>query len=105
VTSPPLARWPNSSAAGQRGFLQLARELARQAGDPTADRQPHWSITGVRQLLRNPVYLGQARSGKYVLEGAHEPLVSRADFDAAQATRTLLQAATVRSQDKRYSAG
>ena len=31
-------------------------------------------------------------AGKYVLEGAHEPLVSRADFDAAQATRTLLKA-------------
>jgi len=42
--------------------------------------------------VHNPVYLGQARSGKYVLEGAHEPLVSRTDFDAVQATRTLLKA-------------
>jgi hypothetical protein len=42
--------------------------------------------------VHNPVYLGQARSGKYVFEGAHEQLVSRTDFDAVQATRTLLKA-------------
>jgi hypothetical protein len=42
-------------------------------------------------LLKNPVYLGQARSGKVIKEGAHEPIVTRAEWDAAQSTRTLLR--------------
>jgi Recombinase zinc beta ribbon domain/Recombinase len=51
---------------------------------------PHWSSNGVATLLRNPAYLGQARSGKVVKEGAHEAIVTRAEFDTAQGTRTLL---------------
>ena len=62
-----------------------------EEGIRPATGNPHWSTAGVSQLLHNPVYLGQARSGQYVLEGAHEALVSRADFDAAQASRTLLK--------------
>jgi site-specific DNA recombinase len=68
----------------------LASWLDEQGIRP-ATGNPHWSTTGVTQLLHNPVYLGQARSGQYTLDGAHEALVSRADFDAAQATRTLLK--------------
>jgi hypothetical protein len=41
-------------------------------------------------LIKNPVYLGQARSGKVVKDGAHEPLVTRAEFDAAQAVKKSL---------------
>jgi site-specific DNA recombinase len=52
---------------------------------------PHWSATGVAALLKNPVYLGQARSGKVVKEAAHEPIVTRAEWDAAQSSRTLLR--------------
>jgi site-specific DNA recombinase len=77
--------------ASGASFSSLASWLDEQGIRPPTGN-PHWSNTGLRQLLHNPVYLGQARSGKYVLEGAHEPLVSRADFDAAQATRTLLKA-------------
>jgi site-specific DNA recombinase len=90
---------PAASAVGElfrrrasgASFRSLASWLDEQGIRPPTGN-PHWSTSGVRQLLHNPVYLGQARSGKYVLEGAHEPLVSRADFDAAQATRTLLKA-------------
>jgi site-specific DNA recombinase len=77
--------------AGGASFRSLASWLDEQGIRPPTGN-PHWSTSGVRQLLQNPVYLGQARSGQYVLEGAHESLVSRADFDAAQATRTLLKA-------------
>jgi site-specific DNA recombinase len=76
--------------ASGASFRSLAGWLDEQGIRPPTGN-PHWSTAGVSQLLRNPVYLGQARSGKYVLEGAHEPLVSRSDFDAAQATRTLLK--------------
>ena len=35
--------------------------------------------------------MGQARSGSIVKDGAHEPLVTRAEFDAAQSvTKSLL---------------
>jgi hypothetical protein len=51
----------------------------------------HWSKVGVSGLVKNPVYLGQARSGSIVKEGAHEPLVTGAEFDAAQSiTKSLL---------------
>jgi hypothetical protein len=71
-------------------WTELARFLEeKQVYPPTGNN--HWSKAGVTNMLKNPVYLGQARSGKHVKEKAHEPLVTRAEFDAAQATRTLLK--------------
>ena len=42
---------------------------------------------GVQKMLRNRAYLGEARYGETVAEGAHEPLVSQLDFDRAGAAR------------------
>jgi site-specific DNA recombinase len=69
-------------------WAELARFLEEQETYPPSNK--HWSKAGVSALIKNPVYLGQARSGKVVKEGAHEPLVSRAEFDAAQATKKSL---------------
>jgi DNA invertase Pin-like site-specific DNA recombinase len=70
-------------------WAELARFLDEQGvGPPTGN--PHWSTVGVSGLVKNPVYLGQARSGKVVKEAAHEPLVTRAEFDAAQSVRKSL---------------
>lgn len=66
-------------------------EFLEQQGVYPPTGNPHWSKVGVAGMLKNPVYLGQARSGKIVKEGAHEPIVSRAEFDAAQGVRTLLK--------------
>jgi DNA invertase Pin-like site-specific DNA recombinase len=52
----------------------------------------NWSTGGVIHLLKNPAYLGRARSGKAVNDDAHEPLVTRAEFDAAQGVNTRLEA-------------
>jgi hypothetical protein len=71
-------------------YTDLARFLETKGVFPSTGN-PHWSSTGVQVLLRNPVYLGQARSGKVVKEAAHEPIVTRAEWDAAQSTRTLLR--------------
>lgn len=49
-----------------------------------------WSITGASSLVKNRVYLGEARSGKYVNPHAHEPIVTEAEFQAAQSQRTML---------------
>jgi Resolvase, N terminal domain/Recombinase len=45
------------------------------------------STQGTRKILRNRVYLGEARYGETVTEGAHEPLVSQLDFDRAGAAK------------------
>lgn len=71
-------------------WADLARFFeASELFPPTGNR--NWSKVGVSNLLKNPAYLGQARSGTVVNDEAHEPIVTRAEFDAAQATRTLLR--------------
>lgn len=70
-------------------YTELAAFLEGEGVSPSTGN-PHWSVTGVQGLIRNPVYLGQARSGHVVNEDAHPPLVSRAEWDAAQTGRTLL---------------
>lgn len=57
-------------------------------GPPTGN--PNWSTQGVRGLLRNRVYLGEARSGSITNPTAHEALVTQAEFDAVQGSRTVL---------------
>ena len=78
---------------GKRRVLDARCQCLDRAGDQAADRQ-HALVDerGRDSWCTTRVYLGQARSGKYVNEGAHEPIVTRAEFDAAQATRTLLKA-------------
>lgn len=71
-------------------WADLARYLDEQQLKPPTGN-PHWSKVGVSNLVKNPVYLGQARSGAATKEGAHEPLVTRAEWDAAQSvTKSLL---------------
>jgi site-specific DNA recombinase len=71
-------------------WTELARFLEEQGVFP-ATGNPHWSGNGIASLIKNPVYLGQARSGKVVNDKAHEPLVTRAEWDAAQGGKTLLR--------------
>jgi DNA invertase Pin-like site-specific DNA recombinase len=47
-----------------------------------------WSHSTTPQILRNEAYVGVARSGEFVNEHAYPPIVSREQFDAAQAGRT-----------------
>ena len=70
-------------------WTELAEYLDGQGVRPPSGK-PYWSKVGVAGLVKNPVYLGQARSGKIVKENAHEPLVTRAEFDAAQSTKKSL---------------
>jgi Recombinase/Recombinase zinc beta ribbon domain len=70
-------------------WAELARFLDEEGITPSTGNA-HWSKTGVAGLVKNPVYLGQARSGAVVQENAHEALVTRAEFDAAQSTTKSL---------------
>jgi site-specific DNA recombinase len=66
------------------GWTALARFL-----DESGVRGPYsnatWTPSAVAKMIRNPVYLGEARSGEHANPDAHEPLVTRAEWDAAQA--------------------
>jgi site-specific DNA recombinase len=70
-------------------WASLARYLESE-GVQSSSGGSYWSKTGVAGLVKNPVYLGQARSGSIVNEHAHAPLVTRAEFDAAQSTKKSL---------------
>jgi len=71
------------------GWTALARFL-----DESGVRGPYanatWTPSAVAKMIRNPVYLGEARSGRHVNPAAHDPLVTRSEWEAAQANgRTL----------------
>lgn len=70
-------------------WAELARFLEENKVLPPTGN-PHWSKVGVAGMLQNSVYLGQARSGKTVNNDAHEPLVTQAEFDAAQTVKKSL---------------
>lgn len=72
-------------------WAKLARFLEEQQVYPSTGNR-HWSKYGVASLVKNPVYLGQARGGKVVNDEAHEAIVTRAEFDAAQSTKKSLLA-------------
>jgi len=46
-------------------------------------------VTAVSKLLKNRVYLGEARSGAHVNVDAHPAIVSQAEWQAAQTPRSL----------------
>jgi site-specific DNA recombinase len=50
---------------------------------------PHWTTVAVSKLLQNPVYLGEARSGKHRKKGAHPAVVSEHEWRAAQGARSV----------------
>jgi site-specific DNA recombinase len=64
-------------------------EFLTEKGVRSSKGSQAWSVSGVAALIRNRAYLGEARSGPVVNRNAHEPIVTRAEFDAAQSTSTL----------------
>jgi hypothetical protein len=70
---------------------KIVRKVFRQRADGVAfsqiARERGWSHSTARQILSNVAYLGVARSGEYVNKHAHQEIVSRELWDAAQAGR------------------
>jgi DNA invertase Pin-like site-specific DNA recombinase len=70
---------------GMSALARWATARGQKLGLRTPDDSPFAiSDVGLRMLLRNPVYLGQARQGTHSKEDAHEPLIERRLFDEAQ---------------------
>jgi DNA invertase Pin-like site-specific DNA recombinase len=61
---------------------ELCEYLEGQRVRPMRARR--WTIMSVKQIVANPVYLGEARMGGHVNPRAHEPLVTRSQWNAAQ---------------------
>lgn len=79
-------------AAGD-SWKQIADWLTEE-GIPTAHGAPNWTIATVRTLVRNRVYLGEARSGDLVKTGAHKALVDEETWQQANRPRGLRMAST-----------
>ena len=75
--------------ANGASWTELA-DFLTASGIKSSKGSSAWSITGASSLVKNRVYLGEARSGKYVNPQAHEPIVTEAEFAAAQSQRTVL---------------
>lgn len=65
--------------ASGESWASLARFLDKQI-----PREGAWTKTTIAKLVRNRAYLGEAHQGKIVNPDAHKPIVSRAEFEAAQ---------------------
>jgi site-specific DNA recombinase len=86
---------PHAAPVIRELFLRRARgdgwtALARYM-DSTGIRGPYanngWTGAAAAKIVRNRVYLGEARSGRHANGAAHAPLVSRAEWEAAQGDR------------------
>jgi hypothetical protein len=71
-------------------FCFRARAKRRSWHSLAAEMDKRWPVEGswtpqrLQHMIRSDVYLGVARSGEYVNREAHEPIVSRAEWEAAQ---------------------
>lgn len=68
-------------AAAGASWKQLAKLMADV---PTPYGGSHWNSRSLQHVLTNRAYLGEARSGEFVLPGAHPALVSDETWQAAQ---------------------
>ncbi len=61
-----------------------------------------WSATAVRDILRNPTYLGTSRRLGVIVSAAHEPILTRAEFDAIQRRMSDRRTAPSEQQRREY---
>lgn len=67
-------------------WAQLARFL-EEKGVITPWNNRNWTVASVASVIRNRVYLGEARAGKIVNPDAHEAIVTLAEWNAANKAR------------------
>lgn len=83
-----LTPHPERARHVQQAFRLAASDSLQAAQRYLAANAPerNWNSTKVRRLLSQRSYLGETRNGDMVQTGTHEPLVSRAIWEAAQST-------------------
>jgi len=76
-----------------RSWTEVGRSLATAGVYPQGSR--YWSVNAVRYLIRNRAYLGEVwRGGRCLNPAAHEPIIGRALYEAANATRRSVRTAS-----------
>lgn len=85
VVAPVIHELFRRRAAGV-SWTQLAHFLEDE-GVATPWGNVHWTVASVSTVVRNRVYLGEARAGKIVNAKAHEPIVTLAEWNAANKAR------------------
>jgi len=75
----PIVREMFMRAAAGASLVELVRWLHSE-GITTRNGNARWSISSVRWVLSNPIYVGDVVWGDMIVPGAHEPLASAEDF-------------------------
>jgi DNA invertase Pin-like site-specific DNA recombinase len=82
----PIVRRIYAEYLAGRPQLQIARAL--NADEIPTVRGGKWKPEVIRTILKNPLYAGLIRDGDELIEGRHEPLVSRKEWEEAQRLRS-----------------
>lgn len=91
----PSKSWAVTEAFRMRAAGESWKTIAdwlSEEGVATAHGAPMWTIATVRTVIRNRVYLGEARSGDLIKVGAHEPLIDEETWNAANRRRGVRHA-------------
>ena len=73
----PIIREMFERRATGQSWSVIAEAVSELRGTPIAAQS-------IARMVKNRVYLGEARNGEFLKVDAHEPLVDRATFEAAQ---------------------
>ncbi len=84
----PAVRRAFELRAGGATWTAIAHHL-NESGVPNRRGGAQWTATTIQHMMGSRTYLGEARHGEFVNEQAHEPLVDRFTFEAAQSTKSL----------------
>jgi recombinase/resolvase-like protein/recombinase-like zinc beta ribbon protein len=91
VTSPVVVRIFDERIAGT-SWSDIAVALDRDGIAPPKGK--HWKVSTLRYMVGNEAYIGVVRYRDRRNESAHEPLVTRAVFQAAQAAKSVQRTGT-----------
>jgi hypothetical protein len=83
----PIVRRIFEWRVGGHSWTSMVDELNKES--IPSPRGGHWTVSTIRSIVRNEAYLGVARYKDRRNEQAHEPLVSRAVWQAAQAAESV----------------
>ncbi len=88
----PLVEHVFQMRADAQPWVLIGRWLEAQGAHPRSPRgsSGQWTVSTLRNMIANDVYLGVLTLGERCVEGAHEPLVTRSLWKAAQ-SRTSIQ--------------
>jgi site-specific DNA recombinase len=91
ATTAPVVRELFRRRAAGAGWNQLADYMDEQ-GISGPYENSRWTPGTLAKMVRNRAYLGEARSGPNVNVDAHEAIVTRAEWEAAQGARGVSSA-------------